>query len=58
MDAIQWKMDVLFGLVMMMVIVGCRRELRLARQLRELKELVEKKRVTSQYPPTTQKFIF
>jgi hypothetical protein len=51
-------MDVLFGLVMMMVIVGCRRELRLARQLRELKDLVEKKRVTPQYPPTTQKFIF
>ncbi len=58
MDTIQWKMDVLFGLVMMMVIVGCRRELRLARQLRELKDLVEKKRVTPQYPPTTQKFIF
>ena len=58
MDTIQWKMDVLFGLVMMMVIVGCRRELRLARQLRELKDLVEKKQVTPQYPPATQKFIF
>ncbi len=58
MDAIQWKMDVLFGLVMMMVIVGCRRELRLARQLRELKDLVEKKRVTPLYPPATAKLIF
>jgi hypothetical protein len=43
MDAIQWKMDVFFGLVMIMVIVGWRRELRLAQQLRELKDLVKKK---------------